>query len=48
MKVCYVLENVPEEELANVEDSIEADGCQAEVQKESNGNYTVKAVCEDS
>lgn len=47
MKVCYILNNVPEEELENVKDSIAVDGCSAEVEELDNGFYRVKAVCED-
>ncbi|MHA7002175.1 hypothetical protein [Aeromonas schubertii] len=47
MKVCYVLDNIPEEELENVKDSIAVDGCHAEIEKLDNGRYRVKAVCED-
>ena len=47
MKVCYTIEDVPEHELENVKDAIALDGCEAEVEPQGDGNYTVKAVCED-
>ena len=40
MKVRYTIEDVPEHDIA-------LDGCEAEVEPQGDGNYTVKAVCED-
>ena len=47
MRECYVLEDVPEDELENVKDAMAVDGCKAKVERQPDGTYKVTAVCED-
>lgn len=45
MSVCYVIDNVPEEELQNVKDAMAVDGCTPKVEEQDNGLYKVSAIC---
>lgn len=47
MPICYVLVDVPESDLEVVKDSVKVDGCKPEVERQSDGKYRVKAVCEN-
>ncbi|MEM5498424.1 hypothetical protein WNY77_13530 [Paraglaciecola mesophila] len=47
MPICYVLVDVPESDLEMVKDSVKVDGCKPEVERQSDGKYRVKAVCEN-
>lgn len=47
MKTCYVIENVPENELENVKDGVVVDGCIPKVERQSDGKYKVSALCDD-
>lgn len=47
MSVCYVIDNVTEEELQNVKDAMAVDGCTPKIEKQSDGLYKVSAMCDD-
>lgn len=45
MSVCYVIDNVTEEELQNVKDAMAVDGCTPKVEEKGDGLYKVSAMC---